>query len=114
MHIVPVKSCWLSTVIHVLDCVLSNTLSFIYQIVASQRIYFSLSRDNVESDQPAVAWILFFTFLEDRLEIHKQSSGISSDCHDLSKLIESGLAVIIFMHTLRYIPSSPTHLCEIS
>lgn len=74
-------------------------------------LFQSRSRDRVESDQPEVPWFLFFSFLEDRHEIYKQSSGTSSDCHDFSKLIESGLAMtlISFINTLRFIPSGPMH-----
>jgi len=59
-------------VIHILDCVFPEDL------------FHSLSRDGVESDQPVVTWILFFAFLEDRLEIYTQASGTFSHCHDLS------------------------------
>lgn len=58
-------------------------------------LFHSLSRNGTEAVQSAVPWILFFAFVEDRREIYKQSLGTSSDCHDLSKLIESGLAIDI-------------------
>ena len=75
-----------------------------------------LSRDRGETDWPVVSRILLLALLKTEVTLAiLQSSGPSPVLHDLSKMIESGLAVTSAssLGTHGCIPSGPKDLCAL-